>query len=98
MLRKKPPPPPGRSPADRDRIALKLLRLARAGTPGIMAVWYGGGFAIQIKRNALDEHPVSISWRDAHRLAFPEEYAKTEVPRKGIARFQGERKRRIIAV
>lgn len=97
MLRKKPPAPPGRSPADRDRIALKLLQLARAGTPGIMAVWFGGGFAIQIKRTILDEHPVSISWREAHRLAFPEEYAESEVPRKGIARFQGERKARRIA-
>jgi hypothetical protein len=94
MLRK---PPAGRTPIDRDRIALKLLERARAGDSGVLAVWYGGGASISIKRNVLDEHPVSISWREAHRLAFPEEYVEPEVPRKRNARFQGAPNRRRIA-
>lgn len=103
MLRKKPKPIKpgmvGRTSEERDKIALKLLERARAGTPGLLAVWYGGGMAIAIKRDKLDEHPVAITWREAHRLAFPEQYTvEPEVPRKGIARFQGERKTRRIAV
>lgn len=98
MLRKRPPGQPGRTPEDRDKIALKLLERARAGTPGIVAVWYSGGLAISIKRDALDEHPVAISWRDAHKLAYPEAYVEPEVPRKGMARFQKQGKARRIAV
>jgi hypothetical protein len=89
MLRK----PVGRSPLDRDRIALALLQRARAGDPQVCAVWYGGGLGIQIKRMSVDLYPTPITWREAHRLAFPEEYSQT-VQRKPMARVDATARRK----
>lgn len=91
-------PRPGLTPADRDRIALALLKRAREGSENVAAVWYGGGMGIRIKRRATDLDPEAISWREAHRLAFPEDYATKEVPRKPNARFQGGKEARKLAV
>ncbi len=93
MLRK----PPGRTPTDRQQIALKLLERARAGDPNVCAVWFSGGAGIQIKRNQHDFDPIPITWREAHRLAYPEHYVKPEVQRKPNARFQPTLNRRKMA-
>lgn len=87
-IRKRPEPrqpPAGRTPADRDLIALALLRRAREPKSGVVAVWYGGGAAIQIKRTIADLDPIPITWREADRLAFPEKYVE-KIERKPAGR------------
>jgi hypothetical protein len=52
---------------------------------------------IQIKRTHHDFDPIPITWREAHRLAFPEDYVEPEVKRKPNTRFQGALKGRRLA-
>lgn len=61
-------------PADRDAIALALLKRAKQPGSGVVAVWYHGGASIAIKRTQADIDPIAITWREADRVAFPEKY------------------------
>lgn len=81
-------PAAGRTPADRDLIALALLQRARQPNGGLVAVWYGGGHSIAIKRTAADLYPEGITWREADRLAFPEKYVE-KIERKPAGRAGG---------
>lgn len=74
----------GHTPADRDRIALALLERAKRAD-GLVAVWYGGGHAISVRRAPLGEI-MSITWREADRLACPEKYIERKPPTKAAGR------------